>query len=220
MSLTRLDLPDPLTPVTAVIDPEREAHGDVLQVVRLRTVHRELPDRVDPAPLDGRLDRAPTGQVVAGDRLVVVEQRLRTNRSGRPARPCSPAPGPMSTIQSAVRMVSSSCSTTMRVLPRFLSLISVSMSRRLSRWWRPMLGSSSTYSTPGQAGTDLGRQPDALRLAAGQRRRRPREVEVAQADLDEELQTEPDLAQHLSGDLGLALVELHARHEVGTPRRG
>src|SRR5438045_3698411 len=32
--------------------------------------------------------------------------------------PCSPAPGPMSTIQSAARIVSSSCSTTINVLPR------------------------------------------------------------------------------------------------------
>ena len=52
---------------------------------------------------------------------------------------------------------------------------SVSISRRLSRWCRPIDGSSSTYSTPDQAAADLGGQPDALRLAAGQRGRRPRQ---------------------------------------------
>ena len=58
--------------------------------------------------------------------------------------PCSPAPGPTSTTWSATRMVSSSCSTTMTVLPRSRSRFNVPISRWLSRWWRPMDGSSST----------------------------------------------------------------------------
>ena len=62
--------------------------------------------------------------------------------------PSTPARGPMSTIQSAAWMVSSSCSTTISVLPRSRSVMSVSMRRRLSRWWRPIDGSSSTYRTP------------------------------------------------------------------------
>jgi hypothetical protein len=45
-------------------------------------------------------------------------------------------------------MVSSSCSTTMTVFPRSRSRSSVPISRWLSRWWSPMDGSSSTYSTP------------------------------------------------------------------------
>ena len=51
-------------------------------------------------------------------------------------------PGPMSRIQSAARMVSSSCSTTSSVLPRSRSRLSVRISRALSRWCSPMLGSS------------------------------------------------------------------------------
>ena len=62
--------------------------------------------------------------------------------------PCSPAPGPMSTTWSAVRMVSSSCSTTMTVLPMSLRRSRVSISLRLSRWCSPMDGSSRTYRTP------------------------------------------------------------------------
>jgi len=58
--------------------------------------------------------------------------------------PCTPAPGPRSTTWSAVRIASSSCSTTITVLPRSRRRFSVSSSRSLSRWWRPMLGSSST----------------------------------------------------------------------------
>ena len=59
-----------------------------------------------------------------------------------------PAPGPTSTTKSAARIVSSSCSTTMRVLPRSRSLFSVAISLSLSRWCRPIDGSSRIYSTP------------------------------------------------------------------------
>mgnify|MGYP001781739242 CR=1 FL=1 len=45
-------------------------------------------------------------------------------------------------------MVSSSCSTTIRVLPRSRRFFRVASSRSLSRWWRPMEGSSRIYSTP------------------------------------------------------------------------
>src|SRR5256885_1553238 len=45
-------------------------------------------------------------------------------------------------------MVSASCSTTMTLLPRSRSRRSVEMRRRLSRWCRPIEGSSSTYITP------------------------------------------------------------------------
>ena len=75
----------------------------------------------------------------------------RTASSGPDAMispPCSPAPGPMSTTQSAVRIVSSSCSTTSRVLPRSRRRVSVAISFALSRWWSPMEGSSRMYSTP------------------------------------------------------------------------
>ena len=56
--------------------------------------------------------------------------------------PWTPAPGPTSTIQSAARIISSSCSTTISVLPRSRRRSRVRIRRALSRWWRPMLGSS------------------------------------------------------------------------------
>ena len=40
----------------------------------------------------------------------------------------------------------------------------------------------------GQAAADLAGQPDALRFAAGQRRRRPAQRQIVEADIDEELQ--------------------------------
>ena len=45
-------------------------------------------------------------------------------------------------------MVSSSCSTTITVLPWSRSRLRVAIRRSLSRWCRPMLGSSRMYSTP------------------------------------------------------------------------
>ena len=45
-------------------------------------------------------------------------------------------------------MVSSSCSTTITVLPMSRRLLSVAIRRSLSRWCRPMEGSSRMYSTP------------------------------------------------------------------------
>ena len=58
--------------------------------------------------------------------------------------PCTPAPGPMSITWSASRIASSSCSTTITVLPASRKFFSVVSSRSLSRWCSPIDGSSST----------------------------------------------------------------------------
>ena len=215
MSLTRLDLPDPLTPVTATKQPSGKATSTFLQVVLARALDDELAAllRRPAQRRDG--DAAPAGQVGAGDRLLGRLQ-LVDGAGHHDAAAVLAGLGPMSTIQSATRMVSSSCSTTIRVLPRFFSRTRVSMSRWLSRWCSPIDGSSSTYSTPTRPGADLGRQPDALRLAAGQRRRGTVEREVVQADVDEEAEPGVDLLEHARADHRLALVQV----EPGEPRRG
>ena len=56
--------------------------------------------------------------------------------------PRSPAPGPKSTMRSASRIVSSSCSTTITVLPMSRRRLRVISRRSLSRWCRPIEGSS------------------------------------------------------------------------------
>ena len=65
-----------------------------------------------------------------------------------------------------------------------------------------------------QAGADLRRQPDALRLAAGQRRGRARQREVVEADVEQEAEPRLDLLEHLGGDRPLALTELEAVEEL------
>ncbi len=59
----------------------------------------------------------------------------------------------------------------------------------------------------GQPGTDLRRETDALGFATGQSTRTAREREVVQPDLEQELETGPDLAEDRRGDVGLALGE-------------
>ena len=58
------------------------------------------------------------------------------------------APGPISIIWSADLIASSSCSTTITVLPRLFKLLRVFINLVLSLWWSPIDGSSSTYVTP------------------------------------------------------------------------
>jgi hypothetical protein len=106
----------------------------------------------------------------------------------------------MSTTQSACLMVSSSCSTTMSVLPRSL----VQADARLVE----------DVEDADEPGADLGGQADALRLAAGQRARRAVEGEVVQPDVDEELQPLVDLLEHPLGDLPLARAELEPAQEL------
>ncbi|QYU67702.1 hypothetical protein J4558_22840 [Leptolyngbya sp. 15MV] len=82
----------------------------------------------------------------------VMEAGLRSTSAGVPCAitrpPALPAAGPISIRWSALRIASSSCSTTSTVLPISRRRRSVASRRSLSRWCRPMLGSSSTYSTP------------------------------------------------------------------------
>src|SRR5262245_60133343 len=65
----------------------------------------------------------------------------------------------------------------------------------------------------GQAAADLAGQANTLRLAAGERRRRPGQRHIVQADIDEKLQAISYFAQHFAGDLLLVLVKLKVLEE-------
>ena len=64
-----------------------------------------------------------------------------------------------------------------------------------------------------EARPDLGREPDPLRLAARQRRRRALERQVADADAVEEAQPLDDLLQDPRGDLPLGVAQLELVEE-------
>ena len=82
----------------------------------------------------------------------VILSSLESNSSNSPLTstfpPSLPAPGPMSTSQSACLRVASSCSTTSKVFPSSVSSLKVSKRRSLSLGCKPILGSSRTYITP------------------------------------------------------------------------
>src|ERR687885_328273 len=85
--------------------------------------------------------------------------------------PCSPAPGPRSTMWSAARIVPSSCSTTITVLPRSLSRSSVAIRRALSRWCGPIEGEVADPDVveEAQALVDLAQhEPRDLALRVGE----------------------------------------------------
>ncbi len=72
-----------------------------------------------------------------------------------------------------------------------------------------------------EAGADLGREPDALGLAAGERRRAAVERQVVEADLDEEVEAGADLLDDLVGDHLLRARELRVLgREAGEPLLG
>ena len=108
--------------------------------------------------------------------------------SGVPAAtmrpPCTPARGPMSMTWSAARMVSSSCSTTSTVLPRSRSRVSVVEQARVVALVQADRRLVEDVEHADQRAADLRRQPDALRLAARQRRRRAVERQVVEPDVD------------------------------------
>src|ERR687890_715461 len=100
MSLTRVDLPEPLTPVTAMNWPSGKP------TVRLRRLCSRAPCTTSSRPgVCGRRVRG-VGIALRPDRYAPVGDCLLasspcTDPLCTICPPCSPAPGPMSTIQSA-----------------------------------------------------------------------------------------------------------------------
>ena len=142
MSPTSELLPEPLTPVTQTNRPSGNDDVDPLEVVaagprRSSAVGPSGALRSSGTAIDLRPERYCAGQARGG---------LGRGRDASPAAttspPLTPGPGPKSTRWSAARIVSSSCSTTMTVLPTSRSRCRVAISRSLSRGWRPIEGSS------------------------------------------------------------------------------
>ncbi len=70
-----------------------------------------------------------------------------------------------------------------------------------------------------QARANLRRQPDALRLAAGERRRRAVHRQIIEANIHQEAQPRPNLFQNLAANQPLALGQrLDIAQVVGTQR--
>jgi len=70
-----------------------------------------------------------------------------------------------------------------------------------------------------QARADLRRKPDPLRLTARERRRRPLQREIADADRVEEVQALADLPHHQPRDCALGLGQLELVDPIQCPAR-
>ncbi len=142
-SCTSVLLPDPLTPVTHVTMPSGISTSMAFRLCSDAPRTRSF-WFVGFRRADG------TGIASSSRRYFAVSERGSWSSSAsvplkitRP--PCSPAPSPMSTIVSATRIMSASCSTTSTVLPWSRSCRRIAISRSLSRECSPIEGSSRTY---------------------------------------------------------------------------
>ena len=139
-SLTSVDLPEPETPVTQVNVPSGIETSMSRRLCSLAPRISMLAGRL--AAALGHRDRAGAGEELAGERLGHRVRPPPRCPARRRSPPCSPAPGPRSTSWSAARIVCSSCSTTITVLPRSRRRSSVAISFAWSRWCSPIEGSS------------------------------------------------------------------------------
>ena len=213
VSITSVDLPEPDTPVTQVNTPSGNAHGQVAQVVPARALDRQLAVR-RLAALPGHVDALSPRQVRAGQR----RRELPSMSSGVPAAtmrpPCTPAPGPCRSTWSAARIVSSSCSTTSTRVAEVAQARQRVEQARVVALVQADRRLVEDVEHADQRAADLGRQPDALRLAARQRRRGAIERQVIEPDVDQERQPLADLAQDAARDLLLARRQLQPGEEV------
>jgi hypothetical protein len=147
------------------------------------------------------------GQEAPGDRGRVGGQLAALPRATmRP--PWTPAPGPRSMISSARRMVSSSCSTTMTLLPLSRSPIRVSMSMAVVALDAGRCWARRAHSRRRAGSSRAGRRADALGLAAGQRRRRAVQAQIAEPDLLQKAEPPAHLGEQVMADGRLALVSV------------
>ena len=164
--------------MTAVSTPSGKATSRSRRLLRVTPASRSQPRGVRGA----RAAAALAGEQVAarlrrGDRAQPVG-RAAVEDARRRARP---APGPTSTIQSAWRITSSSCSTTNSELPAAFSRSSARSSASVSAGCKPGGRLVEHVDDAEQVRAHLRRQPQPLQLARRERRRAALERQVAEA---------------------------------------
>src|SRR5680860_208540 len=142
--LTKLLLPEPETPVTLVNTPKGIDTSRFIKLFLVTPLNFSHPEGFRGLDFSkGRsLKRC----------SLVLELEMFFKPAGGPlykiSPPPSPASGPTSTIQSAWRITSNSCSTTKSELPQAFSLSKVFSKASVSAGCKPADGSSNTYTTP------------------------------------------------------------------------
>ena len=213
MSRTSVDLPDPDTPGDGDEVAERDRHVEVRQVVLAGALDLQLLQAARP-PRGGHRDLLAPRQVLPGDGVLGLEDPL-----DRPAVHDGAAvlAGARPDVDDPVRLadrllvvldddhgVAEVAQPDQRVdQPAVVALVQTD--RRLVEH----------VQRADEAGADLARQADALRLAAGQRAGRARQRQVVEADVEQEPEPGVDLLGHPLGDHPLAFGELQCGEELG-----
>ena len=142
--MINVDFPLPDTPVTHVKVPNGTFKSTCCKLCPLAPLRSRF------LPFPFLLDEG-TFMLSSPFKYRVVKESLEFNSDNFPAftisPPCTPAPGPISTIKSAASIISRSCSTTMTELPASRNRFKELINRVLSRWCNPMEGSSRMYKT-------------------------------------------------------------------------
>ena len=224
MSLTSVDLPEPDTPVTATRVPSgkrREMSWRLFS--RAPTTVTLLPSA--PAADRRARDLPAAGEVLPRDRVGVLEQaldgagvdHLAAVLAGPRADvddPVGRGDGVLVVLDDDERVAEVAQPGQRLDEPVVVALV------------QPDRGLVEDVEHADQAGADLGGQPDALGLAAGQRAGRPVQRQVVEADVEQEAQPGLDLLDDPLGDLPLAHGEVdsarnsaHRRWPARRPRR-
>ena len=213
MSLTSVDLPGTGDAGDRGEHAEREGHVDLAQVVLAGADHRELLAAVDRPPDGGHLDALLAGKIGAGKGIRVAQQLVvgaavhdpAAVLAGRRAdvdHPVGMRDGVQVVLDDDQRVAQIPQPDQGFDQPAVVALMQAD--RRLVEH----------VQHPDQARADLGGQPNALRLTAGQRRRRPRQRQVLEPDVEQEAEPRLDLLEHLPGDRLLARPERQIVEEV------
>ena len=214
MSLTSVDLPEPLTPGDRDEAAERERDVDVAQVVLAGALDNEFA-AVRTRPADHRhRDLAAPGQVGPGDRVLgreqVVDRAADHDAAAVLAGVRADVDDPVGRADGVLVVLDDDEGVAEVAQPdqRLDEPVVVALVQPDGRLVQHVEHAD-------QAGADLGGEPDALRLAAGQRGGRAVEREVVQADVDEEPEPGVHLLQHPLGDEHVAVAELEVAQDVG-----
>ena len=194
-SCTSVDLPDPLTPVTHVISPSGISTSTFF---RLCSVAPAISRRCGPGPpaRSRHGDRQFVAQVARGQRARIRQQSgNRTGIDHAAALLAGPEPHVHHLVRHAnhVRVVLDDDDGVALIAQlqqdrdQPLVVARMQADRRLVE----------DVERVDQGGPERRRQIDALRFAAGQRRREPIQRQVVQADVGQESQPPPDLAEDL-----------------------
>ena len=224
VSLTRVDLPEPETPVT-----QQKTPSGIATSMPLRLCSRA--PRTSSAPRGwrrsaGHLDLALAGEVLAGQRGRVLGDLVRRAGGDHVAAVFAGAGAEVDEVVGGAHRALVVLDHDHRVaevaqaVERADQLLVVALVQ-------PDRGLVEHVHHADQAGADLGRQADPLRLAARERAGRAGQREVADADVLEEGEPFGDLAHDQAGDRPLGLGQLQRldplargpRREVACTRR-